>query len=147
MAYHYKLETLLSVRRNFEEQCMQKLAHEVYVLENHRKYLGELRKQRLDLVADLTDYKRGAMQAAMLSFYVDSIDQKDRQIGMQLNAIGAQENAVTEVRLELLEKVKARKIVERLKEKDFIAYTQDELRKTQNEDDEQAVIRFSQKKF
>jgi len=142
MAYHYKLETLLHVRRNFEEQCMQKLAQEIFALENHRKYLAELQQQRVQLVDSLTEYKKKAMQAAMLSFYVDAIDQKDWQIGTQRNAIAAQENVVSTVRMELLEKVKARKIVERLKEKDFIAYTQNELRKTQNEDDEQAVIRY-----
>ncbi len=121
---------------------MQKLAQEIYALENHRKYLVELQQQRVQLVDSLTEYKQKAMQVAMLSFYVDSIDQKDWQIGTQRNAIAAQENVVTAVRMELLEKVKARKIVERLKENDFIAYTQNELRKTQNEDDEQAVIRY-----
>ncbi len=127
---------------------MQKLAHEIFVLGNHKKYLGDLINQRLELVDSLTEYKKKqAMQAAMLSFYVDSIDQKDWQIGMQRHAIAAQENAVAEVRVELLEKVRARKIVERLREKDFLAYTKEELRKTQIEDDEQAVVRFTKREY
>ncbi|NOX25994.1 MAG: hypothetical protein GXP59_07785 [Deltaproteobacteria bacterium] len=124
---------------------MQKLAHEIYVLAEHRKYLGDIQRQRLELVDSLAVYKRGAMRAAMLSFYVESVDQKDRQIAVQRNAIAAQENTVEQARMALLEMVKARKIVERLKEKDFIAYTREELRHRQNEDDEQAVIRFKQK--
>ncbi len=126
---------------------MQKLAHEIYVLAEHRKYLGDIQRQRLELVESLAVYKRGTMQAAMLSFYVESVDQKDWQIAAQRNAIAAQENTVEQVRMALLEKVKARKIVERLKEKDFIAYTREELRKRQNEDDEQAVIRFKQNRI
>ena len=143
MAYHYKLETLLTVRRNFEEQWQQKLAHEIFVLENHRKYLGDLQAQRLDLVQTFSEYKRKNMQAAMFSIYVEAIEQKDRQINFQHNAIAAQTRTIESVRLELLERVKARKIVERLKEKDYLAYTAEEFRKAQNENDEQAVLRFN----
>ncbi len=146
MAYHYKLQTLLNVRRNFEEQWQQKLAHEIYVLDNHRKYLRELHNQRVEQVEGLARYRRNkAMQVAMLLFYDEAIEQKGRQIAMQRHTIAAQEKIILSVREGLLEKVKERKIVERLKEKDYLAYTKEEFRKTQNENDEQAVLRFSQK--
>lgn len=142
MAYRYKLETLLTVRRNFEEQCQQKLAHELYVLENHRLYLEELRRRRAGLVEKLEMRKRGTMSAAMFSFYVDSIANIDRQIQMQEQAIEVQEGIVAEVRVELLGKVKERKIVEKLKENDYRRYCREMLRREQNDNDEQAVLRF-----
>lgn len=142
MAYQYKLETLLSVRRNFEEQAEQRLAHELFVLANHKKHLAELEEQRLDLFAALEEKKKQIMTAAMFTFYVEAIHGKNRQIAFQHNAVLAQQEMIETVRADLLVKVKARKVVERLKEKDFFAWRQEILRKEQIESDEQAVMRF-----
>lgn len=142
MAYHYKLETLLTVRRNFEEQAQQRLAHELFVLANHKKYLAELEEQRLSLFAVLEEKKKQTMSAAMFSFYVEAIHMKNRQIAFQHTAVLAQQEMIETVRADLLVKVKARKVVERLKEKDFLAWRQEMLRKEQIESDEQAVMRY-----
>ena len=142
MAYHYKLETLLSVRRNFEEQAQQRLAHEIFVLENHKKYLAELEEERLVLFQTLEERKKETLTAAMYTFYVEAIHMKNRMIAFQHNAVLAQQELIETVRAELLAKVKARKVVERLKEKDFLAWQQEVLRKEQIESDEQAVMRF-----
>jgi len=142
MAYHYKLETLLTVRRNFEEQAQQRLAHELFVLANHKKYLAELEEQRMTLFAVLEEKKKQTMSAAMFSFYVEAIHMKNRQIAFQHNAVLAQQEMIETVRADLLVKVKARKVVERLKEKDFLAWRQEMLRKEQVESDEQAVMRY-----
>lgn len=142
MAYHYRLETLLTVRRNLEEQAQQKLAHEIFVLENHKKYLAELEEQRLDLCAALEEKKKRIMTAALFSFYVEAVHMKNRQIAFQHNAVLAQQELIESVRADLLAKVKARKVVERLKEKDYLAWKQEVIRKEQVESDEQAVMRF-----
>lgn len=142
MAYHYKLETLLTVRRNLEEQAQQRLAHELFVLENHKQYLAELEDERLALFATLEERKQRDITAAMYTFYVEAIHMKNRMIAFQHNAVLAQQELIETVRAELLHKVKARKVVERLKEKDFLAWQQEVLRKAQIESDEQAVMRF-----
>lgn len=142
MAYRYRLETLLTVRRNFEEQAQQRLAHELFVLENHKQHLAELEEERLGLFATLEERKKQTMTAAMFSFYVEAIHMKNRQIAFQHNAVLAQQEMIETVRADLLNKVKARKVVERLKEKDFLAWQQETIRKEQIESDEQAVMRF-----
>lgn len=142
MAYHYKLETLLNVRRNIEEKAQLKLAHELYVLENHKAYLIDLQKKREEALEILSRYKQGTMAAAMYSFYVENLERKDREIIFQYQAIAAQEQAIAGVRDELVARMRERQIVERLKEKDFQLYRQEELRKEQKESDEQAVLRF-----
>lgn len=142
MAYHYKLETLLTVRRNFEEQAEQRLAHELFVLSNHQKYLGELEEQRLALFAVLEERKKQTISAALFSFYVEAIHAMNRQIAFQKNAVLAQQEMIETVRADLLTKVKARKVVERLKERDFLAWQREMLHREQVESDEQAVLRF-----
>jgi flagellar FliJ protein len=142
MAYHYKLETLLRVRQNLEEQCQHKLAHELFVLENHKQYLNDLQQHRADFFVALEQKKKEVMSVAMFSFYVEAIHIKNRQIAFQETAIEAQKGAIEKVRAELGERVKARKVVERLKEKDFLAFTKELQRKIQVESDEMAVMRF-----
>ena len=142
MAYQYKLETLLTVRRNFEEQAQQKLAHELFVLANHKKHLVELEELRLALFATLAEKQQQTISAAIYSFYVDAIHLKNRQIAFQHNAVMAQQEMIETVRAELVVKVKARKVVERLKEKDFLGWKQEMIRKEQVESDEQAIMRF-----
>ena len=147
MAYHYKLETLLAVRRNIEEQCQNKLAHELFVLENHKQHLVDLNSQRIGLFEKLEEKKKQAMTVAMFSFYVEAIHNRNRQVSFQETAIEAQKSAVEDVRVELTEKVKERKVVERLKEKDFLAYTKELQRKAQVESDEMAVMRFGRQEL
>ncbi len=142
MAYHYKLETLLTVRRNFEEQAQQRLAHELFVLANHKKHLAELEEQRLELFAALEEKKKQIISVAMFSFYIEAIHLKNRQIAFQHNAVLAQQEMIETVRADLLVKVKARKVVERLKEKDFLAWRHEMGRREQIESDEQAVMRY-----
>ncbi len=142
MAYQYKLETLLTVRRNFEEQAQQKLAHELFVLANHKKHLVELEELRLALFAALAEKQQQTISAAIYSFYVDAIHLKNRQIAFQHNAVMAQQEMIETVRADLVVKVKARKVVERLKEKDFLGWKQEMIRKEQVESDEQAIMRF-----
>lgn len=142
MAYHYKLETLLTVRRNIEEQCQNKLAHELFVLENHKQHLVDLKARRSNLFEALEEKKKQAMSVAMFSFYVEAIHNRNRQISFQENAIEAQKAAIEGVREELAQKLRERKVVERLKEKDFLAYSKELQRKAQVESDEMAVMRF-----
>lgn len=142
MAYQYKLETLLTVRRNFEEQAQQRLVHELFVLKNHQQHLVELEEQRLELFATLEERKKQTISSALFSFYVEAIHAKNRQIAFQKNAVQAQQEMIETVRADLLTKVKARKVVERLKEKDLLAWRREELRREQVESDEQAVLRF-----
>lgn len=142
MAYHYKLEALLTVRRNREELCQNRLAHELFVLENHKQYLVDLQNQRSELFETLEKKKEETLSVAMFSFYVEAIHNRNRQIAFQMTAIEAQKAAVEEVRAELAVKMKERKVVERLKEKNFIAYTKELERKAQVESDEMAVMRF-----
>ncbi len=139
--FRYRLETLLRVRENEEEQCRQQLAHEIYVLGQHREYLERLRGER-DLLRRTLEEKQGSgITAAANAFYSEAIANKERMIAFQKNAVAAQEKMVETVREQLVARVKARQIVERLKEKEYLEWRREEARKEQNDNDEQAVLR------
>ncbi len=142
MAHKYKLETLLKLRERVEEQVKYKLAHEIFVLDNHKLFLGQLREARLDLIKVIEEKKKTTLTATLYNFYSDSLQGQDRQIEFQINAVKAQEGIVEQVRLELEKKSQERRIVERMKEKDFLEYVKETTRKEHNELDELSVLRF-----
>lgn len=142
MAYAYKLETLLTYRRNLEELAQQKFGREQHLLNMHRIRLDDLSNERRNLVAVFEERKKRRMNSAYFSFYMDSIRVKDQQIIVQKNTIESQKNVVETARKQLFERVKDRKIIEKAKEKDYQQYLLDSRRKEQNISDEQAVLRF-----
>lgn len=142
MPFQFRLETVLSVRRNLEEEVQNKLSHEIFVLDNHKSFLAQLIENRAELANTFDVKKKTNISAGQFSFYVEALHTYDGQIEFQRNAIKAQEKIVEDVRVELADKVKDRRIVERMKEKDYIAYQKDTARKEQNEHDELAVLRF-----
>lgn len=144
MAFKYKLETLLKIRQRVEEQVQYKLAHEIFVLDNHKLFLARLQEGRQNLVEVFEEKKRIDIIASLYNLYSESLLSQDRQIEFQINAVKAQEQIIGTVRAELEEKSQQRQIVERLKEKDYLEYVREMARKERSELDELSVLRFGQ---
>ncbi|HIJ78910.1 MAG: flagellar export protein FliJ [Desulfobulbaceae bacterium] len=142
MAYHFKLDTVLMLRRNLEEVAQQKLAKELLVLDAHSRRLAEVKKAREDLIAEFEQKKKAPMNPAFFSFYMNSISRREQEIEGVLQLIANQQKAVAKARHELAERVKGKKVMEKAKERDYQKYQHEELRKEQNEADEQMVLRF-----
>lgn len=145
MAFKYKLEVLLRIRTNIEEQAQHKLAHEIFVLDKHKLFLAELRKSRQELIKSIEEKKKETLAASLYCFYWDSMQNQDRRIEFQINAVKAQEHLVEQVRLDLEKKAQERKIVERMKEKDHLEYIRETDRVERKELDELSVLRFGQR--
>ncbi|MDA8166099.1 MAG: flagellar FliJ family protein [Desulfobacteraceae bacterium] len=141
MAFRFKLETLLSYRRTLEEQAQQQLAREQAVLAAHRQRLVELEEERLRLGAELENRKKRPMTGLLFTFYMDALGRKEEEIGARRLMIDAQQMAVEKARSGLADRVKARKVIERAREKEHQAYVREALRKEQKENDEQTVLR------
>jgi flagellar FliJ protein len=142
MAFKYKLETFLKLRQRLEEQAQYELAHEIFVLDNHKLFLGQLREGRQNLINVFEEKKRTTMTGLLYNFYSDSLQGQDRQIEFQINAIKAQEAIVAKFRSELEKRSQERRIVEKMKEKDYLEYVKEIVRKERVELDELAVLRF-----
>jgi len=142
MPYHFKLETILNLRRNLEEQAQLRLAAEQRILTGHIVRLENLRRDRVLMIRELERRKKKKMSGAMFALYMDGLINHDWRIQVQENTIKAQEQVVEQVRLALFQAVQQRQIMDKVKEKDFLQYRQEEQRREQIENDEQAVLRF-----
>lgn len=145
MAYHFKLETVLGLRRNLEELAQQKLARELTLLEEQKLQLASLRQQRQELIIEFEEKKRRQMSAPIFAFYVEGIFRKEQEVAAGRALVEAQQGAVALAREELTAKVQDKKVMEKAKERDYQKFLLAGLKKEQNEADEQMVLRFGRK--
>ena len=142
MAYHFRLETVLGLRRNLEELAQQKLARELTLLEQQKEQLAALKQQRQELIAEFEEKKHRQMSAPIFAFYVEGIFRKEQEVEAGHARVQAQLGAVAQAREELTVKVQDKKVMEKAKERDYQKFLLAGLKKEQNEADEMMVLRF-----
>jgi len=145
MAYHFRLETVLGLRRNLEELAQQKLARELTLLEEQKRQLAALRRQRQELIIEFEEKKHRQMLAPIFAFYVEGIFRKEQEVEAGHARVQAQLGAVAQAREELTVKVQDKKVMEKAKERDYQKFLLAGLKKEQNEADEMMVLRFGRK--
>src|SRR3989339_833581 len=133
MAYHFKLETVLGLRRNLEELAQQKLAKVLALLEEQKLKLAALRQQRQELIAEFEERKQRQMSAPIFAFYVEGIFRKEQEIETGQAIVDVGQGAVVQAREELACKVQDKKVMEKAKERDYQKFLLAGLKKEQNE--------------
>lgn len=145
MAYHFRLETVLGLRRNLEELAQRKLAGELTLLEQQRMQLAALKQQRQELIAEFEEEKHRQMPAPIFAFYVEGIFRKEQEVEAGQALVQAQLGAVARAREELTGKVQDKKVMEKARERDYQKFLLAGLKKEQNEADEMMMLRFGRK--
>ena len=145
MAYHFRLETVLGLRRNLEELAQQKLARELTLLDEQKLRLATLKQQRQELIAEFEEEKHRQMLAPIFAFYVEGIFRKEQEVEAGQARVEAQLGAVAQAREELTGRVQDKKVMEKARERDYQKFILAGLKKEQKEADEQMVLRFGRK--
>jgi len=145
MAYRFKLETVLGVRRNLEELAQQKLAREITLLGEQKSRLAALMQQRQELIAEFEEEKHKQMLAPLFAFYMEGIFRKEQEVEAGRALVKAQQGAVIQAREELAGKMRDKKVMEKARERDYQKFLLAALKKEQKEADEQMVLRFRRK--
>jgi len=141
MPFHFKLEPVLTVRQNVEEQFQFRLAREQMILNGHKTRLVDLEARRQEIIADFEELKKQLLSGARFGYFMDSIRIKEEQIRIQVNTVKSQEQVVEEARGKLTQAMQQRKIVEVIREKQLQEYLFDVRKKEEIENDEQVVLR------
>jgi flagellar protein FliJ len=141
MPFHFKLEPVLTVRQNIEEQFQFRLAREQMILNGHKMRLVELETRRQEIIADFEELKKQPLTGARFGYFMDSIRIKEEQIRIQENTVSSQEQVVEAARRKLTKAMQQRKIVEVIREKQLQDYLFDLRKKEESENDEQVVLR------
>ncbi|MEW6520921.1 MAG: flagellar export protein FliJ [Thermodesulfobacteriota bacterium] len=141
MAFHFRLEAVLTLRKNLEEQAQLKLAREQLMLQRHQLRFAELQEKRRELWEAMEERKKKTMSGSLFLFYMEAMRIQELQLRILQTTIAAQQQVVEKVRSELAEAMKKRKTIEVLREKELQKYLQETRRREQNESDEQALLR------
>lgn len=141
MPFHFKLEPVLTVRQNVEEQFQFRLAREQMILNDHKIRLVDLEARRQEIIADFEELKKQPLSGARFSYFMDSIRIKEEQIRIQVNTVRSQEQVVEEARRKLTQAMQQRKIVEVIREKQLQDYLFNLRKKEEIENDEQVILR------
>lgn len=145
MAYHFKFETLLGLRRNLEEIAQQKLARELLLLEEQKQRLAALQQERQKMIAEFEEKKRRQMPAPVFAFYMEGIFHKEQEIEAGGILVETRLAAVVRAREELAGKVRDKKVMEKARERDYQKFLLAGLKKEQKEADEMMVLRFGRR--
>lgn len=142
MAYHFRLKTVLTYRRNLEEQAQLRLAGERMILDNHFRDLGELKESRIRIADELEKRKKQRMTFSRFRFYQNLFENNERETMRRNSMIESQRQIVETARQELEEKIRDRKIMENIRTRDYENFQKESFRQEQNESDELALLRY-----
>ncbi len=140
--FTFRLEAVQTIRMNNEEQALMKLGREQTVLQNQKQQLQDYVEARIAMMINLEEKEHQKISGGFIRLYTDSILAKEHQIALLHTTIASQEGVVHKARLELNERVKERKIIEVLYDRDYAAFQDEERKREQDESDEMAVLRY-----
>lgn len=138
-SYNFQLENVLEWRSNIEKEVVEKFALVQKELENQRDILNKL-------ISEHTDAKKirrynNIVEMQHQYIYLEDLEEKVNSKLIQIDKI---EVELENVRQELLEAQKDRKVMEKLKERDLEKHMSRVKNKEQRELDEIGSLRYKQ---
>jgi flagellar FliJ protein len=143
--YRFKLQVLLNHRRHQEDVCQKQLAQAERQLADEKGKLRQQKRQKRDHLQSLKVKQKALRNVSDIILSVDYIQQLSNKIENQKNCVREATKNVNEKRSELIGIVKKRKTLEKLKEKDLLAYQQKIMQNERKLMDEVASTRHARK--
>ncbi|NLL81341.1 MAG: flagellar export protein FliJ [Tissierellia bacterium] len=138
MAYKFSMEKILDWREDLEKASMERFALTQNELNQEKLKLSNLYKEYESLKERFVKYK-SANEIKQYQLYKSDLEKK---IELQIQVVEEKTNELEERRLELVDAQKDRKIMEKLKEKDYENYKEKENLEEQKFLDEISVVKY-----
>ena len=143
--FQFKLEALLNHRRHQEEVCQKQLAQTERQLVDEQDKLRRQKKEERENILNLQAKQKDNINVADIILSVNYIQQLSNKIKVQKNSVREATKKVNQKRNELIGIVKKRKTLEKLKEKQWLAYQQKMMQNERKLMDEVASTRHVRK--
>ena len=140
--YTFKLEPLLNHRRYQEEVLQKELAELKSRLEKEKEKLRDLRKRKRDYLQQLQKKQKAGRPASEIQLYLHFVDYLSIKVDERNRLVRNAEQKVNTKRKDLIEAMKKRKTLDKLKEKDLQAHQKKWLKKERDFMDEVAGQQF-----
>jgi flagellar FliJ protein len=144
----FRLQSVLDLREKLEDQKELEYAQALRQVEEERAKERALQKQKADCLGNLAARLGGEGEASPIdphevARYNDFIDVLKERITAQQKAVHAAEQFAEVKRKELVEAMRARKTIEKLRENALEEYTEEEKRGEQKQVDEVVSYKYS----
>lgn len=134
--FNFKLEPILSLKRQLEDSKKNELGKAIQILETEKKVLKKLKEEKKRCMSEVTGKVSEGVTIDKLRSYNAYISFIEEKINKQSEIVKhAQENA-DKYREELVQIIKERKMLETLKEKQHAQYLKEQEKKYQKAIDE-----------
>jgi flagellar FliJ protein len=120
--FRFRLETILTQRRHVEETSQKELAEASQELAAAQAALRETKGIHRQCMRDMRRKQRGRFRADDMLLYYPYLERLKQDIELHMRRIAAAERNVAQKRQALLEAMKKRKILDKLKEKQLQAH-------------------------
>lgn len=143
--YKFPLKAVLKHRKYLEENLQKELGALKRLLADERKKLSDIKDAKRKYTKELQFKQQKAISVSDSLLYIRFIDRLSRSFDVQTDRVFQSEKNVDKKRNELLEALKKKKVLEKLKEKGIETYNQNALNKERNFLNEMASVRFNRK--
>jgi flagellar FliJ protein len=143
--YKFNLEPVLNQRKSVEESLQKELVVLKKLLADEKKTLAVFKKAENEASKKLQQKKKKSVTVFDILLYVRFIEKLSMDIEKQEERISDVKTICDEKREDLVEAMKNRKAIEKLKEKSFKKYQQEVANKEQVFLNEVAINLFNQK--
>lgn len=141
--FKFKLDGLLNVKEKIEEQKKIELGKAIANLSYEQEKLNEIKNRRTQVIEAQRDSVKNIVNVSNYMQINNFIKQLDKQEQYQLVKIKQAEIIVDERKKELMEAMKERKSLEKLKENEQVAYNKEVLMKEQKIVDEIVSYKYN----
>ncbi len=145
-SFNFRLQPVLEHRRRLEDQAKLKLARAKIAERQARQVLTSMETAFGDGQSDMADARRAEIDASEVAVYQRYLDRLKQDIAEQGGIVTTLHVHSEERRSEVMDGMKARKVVEKLKERQYQQYQIEVNRNEQKQVDEFATTRYNRSK-
>jgi flagellar protein FliJ len=143
--FHFRLETILTQRRHVEESFQKELAEARQELSAAQAVLREVKDTRRQCMRDMHRMQQDRFRVDDMLLYYPYLERLKQDIERHMKSIEAAARKVAQKRAFLLEAMKKRKILDKLKAKQVKAHIKTEAGREQRFSDESAAQQHSRR--
>jgi flagellar FliJ protein len=117
--FKFRMEQMLNIKRQMEESIKNDLANAIRVVELEKEKLNSLTTQKNDSIEQFRELMGKGVSVQKMKEYNAFIDSLENRMTSQKKAIIEAETVADKIRERLVQVVKEKKMLEKLKEKKF----------------------------
>ncbi|MBW2608183.1 MAG: flagellar export protein FliJ [Deltaproteobacteria bacterium] len=143
--YKFSLQSLLNHRKHIEENLDKELGRIKRVVNKEKRRLENIGKEKIKCRKELREKQGAGKKVNKIILYFNYLDKLSKDIDKQKRCLKDVEKEYDIKRSELIEAMKKRKTLERLREKEMKAFNYSEMKVEQDIMNEVAANRFIRK--